>query len=80
MKFYVKNRTYNGTRFFVLQPVENNSIGYGTVEECEADFVNIILTEDKILMVKSLQEYELESKFVGSIIKSEVRFLILGWN
>lgn len=72
---------YSGTRFFVLQKLKNSEAGFKTVESYERTPVNKILPEyNKSIVVKSLQEFGLESKFVESIIKSEIRFLLLGWN
>ena len=81
MEFYIKNMAYNGTRFFVLQKLKNSGAGFKTVESYERTPVNNISPQDnKLIVVKSLQEIGLESKFAESIIKSEVRFLLLGWN
>ncbi len=81
MEFYIKNMAYNGTRFFLLQKLENSGAGFRTVESYERTPVNNTSPEyNKSIVVKSLQEFGLESKFVESIIKSEIRFLLLGWN
>ena len=71
---------YNGTRFFVLQKLENSGAGFKTVESYERAPLNNTSSADNKSIVKSLQEIDLESKFVESIIKSEIRFLLLGWN
>jgi hypothetical protein len=80
MEFYVKNMTCNGTRFFVLQKPENSGDGFRTVESYEINPAINTPSLDKKMIVKSLQEYGLELKFTESIIKSEIRFRLIGWN
>ena len=80
MEFYIKNLTYNGTRFFVLQKTEDSETGFKKVESYEGTRVNNASPADNRWIVKSLQEIVLESKFAGRIIKSEIRFLMMGWN
>jgi hypothetical protein len=80
MNFYIRNLTCNGTRFFIIENLENPRTGFSSVGSYELSRVNNAVLKDNNAIVKSLQEYGLESKFMGSIIKSETRFLLLGWN
>jgi hypothetical protein len=78
MKIYIKNIECQGTRFFVIQ--NQGNLGYNTFKLDKMNSVNDLSSADKEEIVKSLQENILESKFAGSIIKSEIRFLLFGWN
>jgi hypothetical protein len=80
MKSHIKNIECQGSRFFVLQDMENLEFGFEKFELSEIKVAEDLSPAEKKIIVRSLQEYGLESKLAGSIIRSEIRYLLLGWN